>query len=542
MSLNSRLNRYARFAWKLPDFLRKRISLDQAKQTISERLAHRHESFLRLVRSCLSATGRNPYPALFKLAGCEYQDVVSLVRTKGLEGTLNSLFEAGIFVSFEESKGRKPIVRHREHIRIHPDDFDNAYLKTAFSGRSSGSTGSRTRTLIDLEYVLDELPVRMLTYDAHQILFSPTVLWRGVLPALSGILEILRSSLIGNLPEFWYTPFVGRKSRFAGKLYLLTMAAVALARCLGRRLPLPRLVELDDPEPIIRWIENTLKTQGECVVRSYVSMAARICSRAREIGLDLEGATFMGGGEPPTEWRVAEIERSGARWVPTYSSAEIGPIAAACAKPIGGNDLHIIKDHVAVIQRPVTIEDRNRNVEALFITTLLPSAPKLLLNVGSDDCATIERRSCGCPLDATGYDEHICNIRSFQKMSGRMITLMDSPLVKVLEQALPARFGGTFLDYQLVENNADDGSVQLALHIDPCVVIGDETEALRLVSDALSRDGMNDSFGDSRGDRAAVLRTKRQPPIIGPNGKFMPLYIMGRSFGPGKGTPLNLFK
>ena len=54
------------------------------------------------------------------LAGCQPGDVRNMVRTKELETTLRELREAGVYITFEEYKGRKPLVRNGKVFDIQP--------------------------------------------------------------------------------------------------------------------------------------------------------------------------------------------------------------------------------------------------------------------------------------------------------------------------------------------------------------------------------------------------------------------------------------
>jgi hypothetical protein len=162
-------------------------------------------------------------------------------------------------------------------------------------------------------------------------------------------------------------------------------------------------------------------------------------------------------------------------------------------------------------------------VDAFNFTTLLPSAPKLLLNVESDDYGIIETRSCGCPLETYGYTEHLREVRSFRKLTGEGVTLVGSDMMYVLEEVLPSRFGGGPLDYQLLEEEDQKGMTRLSLLISPKVQIRDESEVIATVLDALKQ--------KSRAHRAielwkqaGTMRIKRQEPIWTGHGKFMPLH------------------
>ena len=77
-----------------------------------DRMEHREENFLRLVETTVYGYPRSPYLPLLKMAGCELGDLKALVKQKGLEGALRVLRDQGVYVAFEEFKGRQPIVRN----------------------------------------------------------------------------------------------------------------------------------------------------------------------------------------------------------------------------------------------------------------------------------------------------------------------------------------------------------------------------------------------------------------------------------------------
>src|SRR5581483_5847587 len=184
----------------------------------------------------------------------------------------------------------------------------------------------------------------------------------------------------------------------------------------------------------------TLRARGICLFNAPVSMAVRISLAARAEGLSLEGAAFFGGGEPPTPTKVREITASGARWIPIYGSQEAGAIGLGCVRPLDGSDVHFVRDTLALIQHPRQVPGTSLTVPAFHLTGLLPSFPKLLLNVETDDFGVLEERRCGCPLEALGLAEHVREIYSFRKLTGEGVTLVGSEMLRILEEVLPQRF------------------------------------------------------------------------------------------------------
>jgi hypothetical protein len=451
-----------------------------------------------------------------------------MIRAKGLEETLRELREAGVYVTFEEFKGREPIVRAGQVIPVQARDFDNPYLSYYYQTESGGTTSAGTRVMIDLDHLADRVPVIMLTYDAHGLMDVPTAIWFGILPD-SGLNTVLSRARFGQVPQRWFSPVTSRDLRPSLLFRLATQYIIVMGRLCGAPIPWPEPVRLDQAVVVARWAAETLKAHGACVIRTHVSKALRVCIAALEEGLDLTGAIFSGGGEPPTPAKVREITRTGARWIPSYYFSEAGPVGMGCARPADCNDLHFLKDHLALIQYPCQVPRSGITLDAFYFTTLLPTAPKLLLNVESDDYGVMEHRSCGCPLESYGFTEHLRHIRSFRKLTGEGMTLVGSDMVRILEEVLPARFGGSPLDYQLLEEEDDTGFTRLSLLVSPKIKIDDETAVIETVLEALGHGSPSADLARAIWSQARTLRVKRMEPIWTARGKLMPLHLAQRS-------------
>ena len=101
------LTSFAQFPLALRRFLRTRLTLDQARRIVHDRIEQRGENFLRIAERGIYGHSASPYLALLKLAGCELPDLRAMVRQRGLDGALGALREAGVYVTFEEFKGRR---------------------------------------------------------------------------------------------------------------------------------------------------------------------------------------------------------------------------------------------------------------------------------------------------------------------------------------------------------------------------------------------------------------------------------------------------
>ncbi len=529
MSMLADLRMYGRFAWGLRGFLRQRISLQEAQAIVRQRLAERENNFLRLVERGIFSYPRSPYRPLLKLAGCELGDLQAMVRAKGLEATLRALREAGVYVSFEEFKGRSPIVRNGQVIPVQAQDFDNPYLSRYYQVETGGTTGAGTRVALDLDHLAATVPSTIVAYEAHGVLDAPTALWFGILPSGAGIGVVLLGARLGQVPQKWFTPITSEDLRPSLKYRLSTYYILTMGRLFGAPMPSPEPVSLEQAAVVARWAAKTLQTHGACLMLSYVSLALRVSNAAWEEGLDLTGATFLGGGEPPTAGKVRGITRTGARWIPWYGSTEAGSVGLGCTRPLDGNDVHFFKDGAALIQYHRQVPGTEITVNAFHFTSLLPTAPKLLLNVESDDYGILETRACGCPLEAYGFTEHLREIHSFRKLTGEGMTLVGSDMMTILEEVLPARFGGTPLDYQLLEEEDEDGFTRLSLIVSPKIDVADDKLVIEAVLEALRRGSPAADLARAVWSQGRTLRVKRTEPIWTARGKLMPLHLAERS-------------
>jgi len=255
----------------------------------------------------------------------------------------------------------------------------------------------------------------------------------------------------------------------------------------------------------------------------------RVAIAARQEGIDLSGVTFFGGGEPPTEGKVAQIQATGARFRSGYHFMEAGTVGLSCATSTAPNDQHFMRDHLAVIQIPREVPGFDLRVPALCFTTLLGSATKLLLNVESDDYGQVETRACDCPLGAMGFTDHISEIRSYRKLTGEGVTLVGSAIEKILWEVLPERHGGSALDYQLLEEEDDLGLTRLTLLVNPSVAMVDEDAAVGTLLQALRNMGATVGNTVTLWNQAATLRLRREAPRWTARGKLMPLELGRRA-------------
>ena len=233
----------------------------------------------------------------------------------------------------------------------------------------------------------------------------------------------------------------------------------------------------------------------------------------------------MAGGEPPTPAKVARIRESGARYVPHYGGSDMGLAGAGCANPASEDDVHFLEDGLALLQIPHRLPGTDREIDAFCFTSLRPTRGSLLLNVELDDFGTIERRSCGCPFEDMGFGTHIRGIRSYRKLTGEGINLLDGEMVRILEEVLPARYGGDPHDYQLQEQEDPDGFTRLVLVVDPRVDLPGEADVIDVILDALGRGDHLANSAREHWQQGGSFRIERREPQWLDRGKFPTLVV-----------------
>jgi hypothetical protein len=251
----------------------------------------------------------------------------------------------------------------------------------------------------------------------------------------------------------------------------------------------------------------------------------RLCQAALDAGVDLHGAHFTLVGEPITGTRLAVIRQSGAMALPRYATIECGPVGLGCLAPETPDDTHLLHDLHALIQPGQDGEPHGLPPLALFISSLRPTAPFILLNVSMGDQAVMTRRACGCPLERLGWTTHLHTIRSYEKLTSGGMTFLDTDVIRVLEEVLPARFGGAPTDYQLVEDEAEDGSPRLRLLVHPAVGPLDTEAVSETFLTAIGTGSGVQRVSGLLWRDAGLLRVERLAPRTTASGKILHLHL-----------------
>lgn len=504
------------------------MTAGQALAIVQERLRNRERNFLAVVERGIYANPRSPYRALLEMSGCTRDDLRQLVSREGIDGALERLRRDGVYVSFEEFKGIQPIVRGSRTIHTSPADFDNPTASRYYSTTTSGSTGAGRRVQLDLRHFEELLPSRILTRHVQGALGIPAASWSD-LPPGGGLQGVLIQAAAGAPITHWCVARMAGPNATPLRFRAATFAALSVARMSGAKVVWPKHLPFDRAIELAEWARDQVKRAGAATIHASVSRILRIAIAAREAGIDLHGVVLRGGGEPPTTAKVAQILASGAKFYSSYAFSEVGAVGSQCLNPDGPNDQHFMRDHLAMIQAPRRVPGFDIEVSAFCFTSLLPNTPKLLFNVESDDYGIVDDRSCGCTWEQLGFPRHLREIRSFRKLTGEGVTLVGSDIERILDELLPARYGGSALDYQFTEEEDERGFTRLILRVSPAIALGDEAEATEFVLQALDGSGSGGMLVQSTWRQAGTLRIRREAPTVGGRGKVLPLDIRRRT-------------
>ncbi len=515
-----------RFATALPGFLRGPATSVGAVEVVRGRLRARAADFLAIAREQIFAHSDSPYLPLLRHAGCEFGDVQALVEREGLDDALHRLFRAGVYLTTDELKGHAPIVRGSLCYSAAPQRFRNRLAAQHMKVTSGGSTGPVRGHLLDLA-TLKELSVNYgLGLEALGGSGDSFACWDTAGPVMTA-------------NHLWFAAYFGRPMSRAfrmdagGSELRGVQASGAILSVVGRLcgcpFPRPEIAPLGDPMPVLRWLAAELRRGARPSVRTFPTSAMRLAQAAVDQGVDLTAAQAVVAGEPLTAARRAAIRRSGLGVASLYGASECGLIGYSCLAPTEVDDVHLQDDLHALVQVDAD-EARGACPEGtLLMTSVRPTARLILLNASLGDSAVMERRDCGCRFQEIGWTTHLHAIRSYEKLNSAGMTFRGHDLVRVIEEVLPQRFGGTPADYQLAEGESDGGEPRVVLRIHPS--LGDiDADAVKRVF-LQSMGGASDintvmakvwSDGD-------VLRVRREPPVATAGGKLPPFQRSARS-------------
>jgi hypothetical protein len=513
----------ARLLRRLPGFLRHPVSLAAARERVATRLAERGADLVALVRDAVLPDPASPWRRLLAHAGCTLGDLEARVRRDGVESALGALREAGVYLTVEEMKGRRPVIRGSLTLAVDAARLANPLARRDLPVHSGGSRSAGTPMSWDLAFVGERAATLRLAYAARGGTRWRFANW-GV-PGSGAIAHALDTAGFGAPPARWFSqvdPGAGQlRARYRWSARLLRWGG----RLAGCRFPAPEHVPLDAPGPVLDWLRSVLDRDETPHLLSYTTSAVRLAEHALAAGVDLTGAELTMGGEPVSASRVATIRQTGARVVPRYAMTEAGLVAEGCLDPVASDEMHVLSDLVAVIQpgRPAGALP----ADGMLVTSLRRSAPLILLNVATGDRVTLGERRCGCAFEALGWTGRLAEVRSDTTLTAAGMTVPDADVGAILESVLPRRFGGSATDFQLVEEtDARHPVLRLRIHpalgpLDDAAVRGAFLEAVAGISPAAR-------VASLAWAAAGVVVVERQPPLPTVGGKVLHVHRVHR--------------
>lgn len=525
MPLLNDLRMAAQYAKGLYDFWRAPYDTSDPVGAVRAQLAQRDRAFESAIRRAVFQHPASPYLPLLQAANIHEERFSGLVRDHGVEGTLQRLYEAGVYITLDEFKGRRPIRRGQREYSVSASDFDNPRSHAHMVSQSGGSRSQGTRLVIDLHDMLEELAARQLFMQAHGLMERPYAMWRPAPPAIAGLRHALRSAKVGVPLVRWYSQTHPGVSSTGGKSAYLTWCTALLSALIGHRVAWPRHLPVHRADVVARWLAEQTARGVSVHLDVIVSSGVRICQEARALGLDIHGHVFRTNSEPLTDAKADLMRKAGIHVCSMYGLTETGMVGVSCADPIAVDDMHLLTFRAAVLQQERMVAGWPEPVGALLLTVFTANMSKVMLNVEVGDYGVMLQRECGCPLGKAGLHWHLHTIRSYEKLTSAGMHFVGTELLDLLETALPQRFGGGPTDYQLVEDEVD-GETVLRLVAAPSLGPLDETEVISFVLERLRRAPaggrlMTEVWRDSH-----LLRLERAQPYVTGAAKVQPLHVL----------------
>jgi len=512
---------YLQLAAGLGELLRNPVEPDPAG-FIQENVRRRESAFLDTVRRGIFERPGCAYHRMFELAGCGYQDLADEVRKHGLESALATIHREGIYLTHDEFKCKAPIVRAGRHIPSDETSFTNPLVTGGVQTSSGGSRSKGTATRTGRARWIHNEAYTALTISEFGLADRDQIHVRPILPAGDGVFNCLMYTRLGCRVDRWYSP-VGQTADSA-HYRAATNCMVAVSRLRGHKFPFPTYLPPNDFSTVARRIAERKRQGVACMVGSYVSPAARVAAAANELGLDISGTLFFVSGEPLSDPKRRVIESAGGRVFSRYWIAEVGPIGFGCSRMTSGNCVHLFLDSIAAItyRRRAPITDVE--VDSLLFTNLLPSAAYLFINAEMDDSGVVEPARCDCEFSRAGLTLEVRDIYSYGKLTGQGMTLLGTDIVRILEEALPSRFGGQAGDYQLVEA---EGALQtqLTLRVSKGVALGSREDVRNFFLGEL-RKYQGGATASRIWGSSAALDVVHEEPLPTATGKVLSLHLL----------------
>ena len=414
-------------AWRLLGGLRSLrrgvIDVEASIDAVAAQVRDREARFTSMLDDLVWSVPSSPYLPLLARAGVERGDVDDLLRREGLDGTLQQLRDAGVYVSYDEWLGRRPARRGSATFELRPGDFANPrtppdHLSSTSGTRSGGTTVGMS--FANLRHGAELEVVRMAAWHSRP---GRTAVWLPVLPSGAGLNTVLRHATMGLPPEVWFSQVPPRIRAITVDKRAANLLLPATGRLVGLRLPRPVYAPIDDPDPVVDWCARALAETGTAAITGYTSSMVVLSRRASERGVSLDGLTITTTGEPLTTAKAAVMRAAGATPVNRYAFMQFGAAGVAC--PLcADEELHAWDGDVAVVTRRTHRPD-GAEVDAFLWTSLDPRTRAVFVNVENDDYGELhtDAEPCECLLGTLGLRTRIAHVRGVSKIVAGGVTV-----------------------------------------------------------------------------------------------------------------------
>ncbi|MBL0170677.1 MAG: hypothetical protein IPP90_08080 [Gemmatimonadaceae bacterium] len=499
--------------YALPKQLRHPVTTDAAHALIRAQLTNRAARFLAVSRQLIYDNPVSPYRGLLHWAGCEWPDLCQSVTTHGVEGSLQRLRDAGVYVALEEFKRLVPICRAGLTLEPAESDFDSPWTTgAAVEGVTSGSRSRPSRVMYSWPFIAEESAHELVLYAQHGVSDAPVALWYPAPPGVAGVHNLLMDLKRGRAPVKWFSQVDPARSAMSFGTRAALPAMRWGARLAGVTVPAPEFADLDHVDRVLDWMH------GRCVLRTFASSAVRLAERARERNRDLTGAVIFTGGEPLTDRRRAVIESTGARVHPRYVATEAGLIGAGCVSRSEADDMHVYTDRIALL----------RSHDDLLLTTLSEHTGKVLFNTNLGDTGELSTRECPCAFGQLGLTTHLSQVRSQSRLTVEGMSVMGSDLDAALADAV-RRVGGPPDSFQYRRASPPHQLDGIVIAVSARVEIADEGAFVNAVYDGLRARGPGQRLAADLWQQARVLRLVREEPQMTAGAKLLTQHSPERS-------------
>ncbi len=504
----------------LARFLGTPVTLEHSQELLKRRMDTRETRFLGVLSRYVYGYPQSPYLTLLRAAGCEQGDVQEMVRRLGVEGTLERLRDAGVYLSFEEFKGRVDVVRGGRTLRFTDHDFDNPAGLPSLMIRTGATRSVGSPVNVTLENIAEAIVPHFHILLDQGGPRAPAIIWLAGFPSGAGIAYWLALAKMRRPARHWFTMTDPRGPLVALRHRALPAMARLFSRRWTMRLPPPEFVPVSAPGRVLHAVLAVRRQEEGCSLFTSPSGAVRIAALARTAGETLRGVRIFTVMEPLTPGKAADIERAGAVPSSIYGFSEGGILGISCGRPSTPDDMHLMSDCFAMILNRRQVAGIGE-LKTFMLTSLHDHPRKVLLNVEIDDFGDWSERRCGCAFDALGFHTHLASVRSFTKLTGEGTMIPGTDCIRILEEVLPREFGGRSIDYQLLEAEDEHHVTRLFLVVSPAIGQVDEHQVLARFTQELGR-------VQPRGIRLwlqdGTIRVVRREPVATAQGKLLPVH------------------